>query len=92
MERKTPETYDEALAASEREARATLAAALAVTVYFWGAIALFHGNAALFLGFPLWFLVSVVGGYVLSVVVVWWLVKRVFVDFSLEMKPEEDRP
>lgn len=54
--------YDEALRACSREAAATLAAAVAVTAFFWGTLYLSSPSKALFWGFPLWFMVAVIGG------------------------------
>ena len=78
--------YYEALENADREARATFAGALLVALFFWGAIALFKDSDRLAGGLPLWFWAAVIGGYLLSVAVVWWLVGFVFrpgiLDFS----------
>ena len=78
--------YYEALENADREARATFAGALLVALFFWGAIALFKDSDRLAGGLPLWFWAAVIGGYLLSVAVVWWLVRFVFrsgnLDFS----------
>lgn len=78
--------YYEALENADREARATIAGALLVALFFWGAIALLKDSERVFEGLPLWFWAAVIGGYVLSVAVVWWLVRFVFrsgnLDFS----------
>ena len=78
--------YYEALENADREARATFAGALLVALFFWGAIALFKDSDRLAGGLPLWFWAAVIGGYLLSVAVVWWLVHFVFrqgnLDFS----------
>lgn len=78
--------YFEALENADREARATFAGALLVALFFWGAIALFKDSDRLAGGLPLWFWAAVIGGYLLSVAVVWWLVRFVFrpdnLDFS----------
>lgn len=86
----TPGAYDRALERCSREAAATLAAAVAVTVFFWGALFLTAGSTARFFGLPLWFLVSVVGGYFFSIAAVVWIVKRVFRDVPLDLKPDDD--
>ncbi|MDO5531323.1 DUF997 family protein [Sutterella sp.] len=78
------ERYDEALRICGREAAATLAAAVAVTVFFWGTLWLFTGSSVLLLGLPLWFVVAVIGGYLFSIVAVVVIVKRCFRPVDLE--------
>ena len=68
-------TYDEALRICGREAAVTFIAALGLFAFFWG--------------LPLWFWVAVCGGYVLSVLVVMFIVKRYFKAMPLDMVPEE---
>lgn len=86
MPRTDEKTYYDALENADREARATFAGALLTTLFFWGAIALLKDSERLAAGLPLWFWAAVIGGYVLSVAVVWWLVRFVFrpgnLDFS----------
>lgn len=86
--------YDEALAAVDREAAATLAAAVLLMVFFWGAIFLLKDDARALWGFPLWFWTAVLGGYALSVAAAALLVKRFFRTFSLELRPSDgsDKP
>lgn len=81
--------YDEALRACSREAAATLAAAVAVTAFFWGTLYLSSPSKALFWGFPLWFMVAVIGGYLLSIVAVVWIVRRYFRDIPLDITPDD---
>ena len=80
--------YDKALRACSREAKATLAAAVAVTVFFWGSIFLFASSKTSFFGFPLWFMAAVVGGYLFSVASVVWIVKAHFEDIPLDITPD----
>ena len=80
------DAYDEALRVCGREAAATLAAALGLCIFFWAAIALLKDSPERFWGLPLWFLVSVFGGYVLSVAVVVLIVKRFFRSVPLDLK------
>lgn len=86
--------YYEALENADREARATFAGALLVALFFWGALALLKDSDRLFEGLPLWFWAAVIGGYLLSVAVVWWLVRFVFrpgnLDFSEKKAAKED--
>lgn len=79
--------YDEALRSCSREAAATLAAAVAVTAFFWGTLFLFLSSKASFFGFPLWFMAAVLGGYLFSIVAVVWIVKRYFREIPLDITP-----
>lgn len=79
--------YREKLAATNREAKATFAAASAIFLFFWLAVFLFRESSAVAAGFPLWFWIAVPGGYLLSVAAVLFLVKRVFRNFPLEDEP-----
>ncbi len=83
--------YDEALRSCSREAAATLAAAAAVTAFFWGTLFLFSSSKASFFGFPLWFMAAVPGGYLFSIVAVVWIVKRYFRDIPLDITPDAPR-
>ena len=80
-------SYDDALRQTSREARATLVCAAAIAVFFGAAIFLLKDAGLGPAGLPLWFWAAVVGGYLLSVVLL--LVKKVFRDFSLDLRPEE---
>lgn len=82
-------SYDDALRQTSREARATLVCAAAITVFFGAAIFLLKDAGLGPAGLPLWFWAAVVGGYLLSVALVLLLVKKVFRDFSLDLRPEE---
>ena len=76
--------YDRALAASHREALATMLAAVATMIYFWAAIWLLKDSAVTLLALPIWFVASCVGGYLFSVIAVFVLVKRCFADIDLD--------
>lgn len=80
-------SYREKLAAANREAKATFAAAAGIFIFFWLAIFLLRGSSVMAAGFPLWFWVAVPGGYLLSVVAVICLVKRVCCNFPLDDEP-----
>ena len=45
-------------------------------------------NRALFSGMPAWFSVSTLGTIVLSLLGVWYLLKKVFIDFEYEDEEE----
>ena len=68
----------------DKEARANFIAALFITVYFWLTIYLFKDSSLTLLAMPLWFMLSCIGGYFLSIVVVWFLVRHVMRNFSLD--------
>ncbi len=59
-------------------------AALIITVFFWGSIYLFKDSPAELLALPLWFVISCIGGYLLSIAAVWVLVRRFMRNFSLD--------
>lgn len=78
--------YAAQFAQLDREAWYTLGAALLTTVVFWGAIFLTH-DSALTVGYmPLWFVLSCLGGYVFSVVIVIALVKFCLKPCQLKVK------
>lgn len=78
-------SYSQAIKRSHLEAVYTTIAAVLLFVFFWGAIALTQDCALGFFGLPLWFWLSCIGGYLLSVAVVWGLVKYFFRDFDLQV-------
>ena len=75
-------SYREKFDVMDREARMTLVLAVIVTAAFWLAVLLLRNRSELLLGMPLWFTVSCIGGYLLSVAGVIFVVKRWFVDFD----------
>ncbi len=68
----------------DKEARANLIAAIFITVYFWLTIYLFKDSSATLLSLPMWFMLSCIGGYLLSIGVVWFLVRKVMRNFRLD--------
>ena len=80
--------YDRALAASHREAALTIGAAAVTMLYFWGALLLLEDSSETFCSLPLWFAAACLGGYVLSVVLVWLLVRCFFEDIDLDQAAE----
>ena len=84
MDLDDPQSYREALKASHKEAKATLWGALALFVFFWLAIYLLHLEPTRLLGLPVWFWVAVIGGYFVSIVVVWVLARFVFNDRAFD--------
>lgn len=67
-----------------REALATLSCALLVFAFFWAALLLFKDSGEMLLSLPLWFVISCLGGYVLSIVLTLVLIKKFMVDFPLD--------
>lgn len=49
---------------------------------------LLNGTGLYFLGMPAWFSVSTLGTIVLSLLGVWYLLKKVFIDFEYEDEEE----
>lgn len=85
-------TYKEKFVQMDKEARAVLVAALALFLYFWLTIFLFQDRLDLgvIAGLPLWFTLSCLGGYVLSVIVVFVLVRFFMKNFDLNEDAPED--
>ncbi len=84
-------SYKEKFAIMDREALATLVLAVIIVAFFWGAIFLLKDSGLFFFKMPAWFVVSCIGGYLLSVVGVIFLVKKVLVDFPLGDENEESK-
>ncbi len=78
-------TYREKFIQMNKEARAVFAAALMLFAFFWLMIFLFYDDfeTGMVLGLPLWFTLSCIGGYLLSVIAVVILIKFFFKNFSL---------
>ena len=87
---KSPKTYKEAIEQSHREALYTVGAALLLFLFFWGVLFLTQDSAYSWWGLPLWFWLSCIGGYLLSVLVVWLLVKYFLRNFNLDHKEEKE--
>ena len=87
---KSPKTYKEAIEQSHREALYTVGAALLLFLFFWGVLLLTQDSAYSCWGLPLWFWLSCIGGYLLSVLVVWLLVKYFLRNFNLDHKEEKE--
>ncbi len=80
--------YKEKFRQMDREALATTVCAVVITLFFWGAIFLFKDSPAEIMTMPLWFVISCLGGYLLSVVGVIFIVRVIFKDFELDDKDE----
>lgn len=72
-----------------REIRGTLV--VAILTCLWECIWAFalNGNGKTMLGMPQWFTVSVFGSIVVCLLGVWYLMKKVFIDFEYEEEVDE---
>lgn len=68
----------------DKEARAAFIAALIIFIYFWLSIFLCKDLIIYVFNMPLWFMLSCIGGYLLSIITVFVLVKFFMKNFSLE--------
>lgn len=68
----------------DREALSTLLAAVVITLYFWLSIYFFHDSAVMLFSLPLWFMLSCIGGYLLSIIAVFILTRRFMRNFPLD--------
>jgi len=86
-----PTTHEEKHKQCIREIKATLLVTLICML--WHVITGFalNGSDAFFLGMPAWFSVSVFGTIVIALLGVWWLMKKVFVDFEYDEEAEEGK-
>ena len=75
-------TYKEKFIQMDREAAATAICAVVIMAAFWAALLLLKDSPETLFEMPLWFSVSCLGGYVLSVVAV------IFLDLDQDA-PEE---
>lgn len=83
-------TKEEKHAQCMKEIKATLLVAVLCCIWevAWGFG--LSGSGKMFLGFPAWMSVSVFGEAVVAIIGVWWLMKKVFVDFEYDDEVEED--
>lgn len=68
----------------DKEALATVMTAIVIFIYFWLSIFLFKNTVIYVFYMPLWFVLSCIGGYLLSCILVIILVKFFMKNFSLE--------
>ena len=84
--------YKKKHAVMRREARATLIAAALVMVFWWvTGFGLQHTGFTIFY-MPGWFVVSCFGSWLLSILLVIYLINRVFTDFSLDDEDQDGCP
>lgn len=68
----------------DKEAFSTFITAVIITVYFWLTVFIFKDDISLTLfSLPIWFVLSCIGGYILSVIAVIVLVRKFMKNFSL---------
>lgn len=80
-------TYREKFIQMNKEAKASWVVAAIVIAFWWAAgfgIYEVFGDSWTILHMPAWFVVSCFGSWILCVALVWWITKKVFVDFDLE--------
>lgn len=82
--------WDEALRAAHREARVTLLAGVAAFLWFWGTLLIFLQTGGTLFGLPLWFMASVVGGWLLTTAGAWWLTHRIFSTMPIEVPERKE--
>lgn len=85
-------TKEEKHAQCVKEIRATLLVVLLCCIWHVATAFTLNGSGKYFLGMPAWFSVSVFGCIVIALGGVWWLMRRVFVDFEYDDEEEADRP
>ena len=78
------QSYQEKFIRTDKEARATFILSLVIFVFFFVSIFVFMDENVFILGMPLWFVLSCLGGYLLSVAGVVILVRFFMQDFSLD--------
>ena len=71
-----------------REIRGTLVVVAIFCVWHISSEFLLNGTGLYFLCMPAWFSVSTLGTIVLSLLGVWYLLKKVFIDFEYEDEEE----
>ncbi len=76
-----------------KEMKATLILFIIVAIWHVGTAFALNGIDFLILGMPLWFFVSTIGAFAISVIGVVILLKKVFMDFDLgeEVSEENER-
>lgn len=77
-------SYRDKFRQMDREALSTLLAAVVITLYFWLSIYFFHDSAVMLFSLPLWFMLSCIGGYLLSIIAVFILTRRFMRNFPLD--------
>ena len=86
-------SYKEKFIQMNKEARATWIIAAIIIIFWWiggfGGYKLFGEDFFLF-SMPAWFVISCFGSWILSVLLVLFLIKKVYKDFELEDNDKEN--
>lgn len=86
-------SYKEKFIRMNKEAKATWIVAAVIIIFWWvggfGVYNLFGEDFFIF-SMPAWFVISCFGSWILSVVLVIFLIKNVYTDFDLEDNSEEN--
>ena len=86
-------SYKEKFIQMNKEARATWIIAAIIIIFWWiggfGVYNLFGDDFFLF-SMPAWFVISCFGSWILSVLLVLFLIKKVYKDFELEDNDKEN--
>lgn len=86
-------SYKEKFIQMNKEARATWIIAAIIIIFWWiggfGVYKLFGEDFFLF-SMPAWFVISCFGSWILSVLLVLFLIKKVYKDFELEDNDKEN--
>lgn len=77
-------SYKDKFIQMDKEAKATLVLAIVITLFFWLSIFLLQNYTTTLFLMPLWFVVSCIGGYLLSVIGVIILIKFFMKNFPLD--------
>lgn len=82
-------SYKDKFIQMDKEAKATFVLAIVITLFFWLSIFLLQNLTTTLFLMPLWFVVSCIGGYLLSVIGVIILIKFFMKNFSLDDEDED---
>ena len=84
MTKMTQDKLKQTFRQMDKEAFSTFITAVIITVYFWLTVFIFKDDISLTLfSMPIWFVLSCIGGYILSVIAVIVLVRKFMKNFSL---------
>ena len=72
-----------------KEIKGTLLVAALCCIWHVTTAFVLNGSGKYFLGMPAWFSVSVFGTIIIALIGVWWLMKKVFIDFEYDDEPLE---
>ncbi len=85
------DSYSKKFIQMDKEAAATAILSVIIFALFWLAIFIFKDSDATILMMPSWFVISCIGGYVLSVVGVIILVRFFMKNFNLDDEDKDEQ-